>query len=278
MAMRRLVSLFVSCCCILLAFDAAADMVGDTAPTYDSNYTAASKDIPTMAGNTPEDDGRPGVYYFTLGAAAFEHNDYAHAISMYQVAASWAYKPAAYNLAVMYARGQGVPVDLPRGMAWSALAAERNDKQYVEVRELIYSLLTKEQFDEANAIWRDLKKTYGDAVAMPRAEARWADVRSHMTGSRVGSAAGPLQVGSRSTHIAHMYLPNDPNTPLATNGAQVLSGAHDDGSIAYRQLRQSDNPYDPKFELSQLGIATVGPLVNVKDEAPPKPDASKPNP
>jgi hypothetical protein len=267
--------------CMLLGFGTAVfasddATVGAAAPTYDSNYTAHTKEIPSMAGNTPEDDGRPGVYYFTLGASAFMHNDYAHAIRMYEVAASWAYKPAAYNLAVMYARGQGVPVDLPRAMAWIALAAERNDQQYVDVRELIYSMLSKEQFAQANEIWRDLKKTYGDTVALPRAEARWADVRSHMTGSRVGSAAGPLAVGSQSTHIAHMYLPDEPH-PIATGAAQVLTGAHDDGSIAYGQLRQSANPYDPKFELPQTGTATVGPLSSTKEEAP-KADAPKPNP
>ena len=41
---------------------------------------------------------------------------------MYETSASWAYKPAHYNLAVMYAKGEGVPVDRPRAMAWAAHA------------------------------------------------------------------------------------------------------------------------------------------------------------
>jgi TPR repeat protein len=105
---------------------------GNTAPDYSSDYRVGTVDIPAAAGNTPEDDARPGEYYFRIGANAFMHKDYAHAISMYQVAASWAYKPAEFNLGVMYARGQGVPVDLPRAMAWMALAAERGDKEYVD--------------------------------------------------------------------------------------------------------------------------------------------------
>ena len=53
------------------------------------------------------------------------------AIDMYENSASWAYKPAQYNLAVMYMNGEGVPVDKPRAMAWAALAAERSEQEYV---------------------------------------------------------------------------------------------------------------------------------------------------
>ena len=229
---------------------ATADVDAAIAPSYDSNYTAAVNNDARRAGNTPEDDARPGVYFFNLGANAFMHDDYAHAIDMYRVAASWAYKPAEYNLAVIYARGEGVPVDLPRAMAWIALAVERNDKRYVEARELIYSLLTREQFDQANVIWRELKRTYGDEVAMPRAKWRWREARSSMTGSRVGASNGPLSVR--------------------------INGDRTDGSIAYRQLRESNDPYDPKFEQPRVGIATVGPLTEIRNDAAPAADAAQP--
>jgi len=127
----------------------------ETAP-YDSEYAAAAREMGNGF-NTPEADARPGEYYFLLAVHAFRKNDFAFAIQMYEVAAAWAYKPAEYNLAIMYARGQGIPVDLPRGMAWAALAAERNEKRYVEAREAVYAEMTPEQFEEANAIWRGLK-------------------------------------------------------------------------------------------------------------------------
>jgi hypothetical protein len=256
----------------------AAGYMGGDAPSYDSQYSHSMSGNPGMAGNTPEDDARPGVYFFNLGASAFLHNDYAHAIEMYQVAASWAYKPAAYNLAVMYARGQGVPVDLPRAMAWSALAAERNDPQYVEVRELIYPLLSKEQFDQANAIWRELKKTYGDDIAMPRAKARWAEVRSGMTGSRVGSTAAPLAVGIPSPHVSTLLPPPGANGPsrVSTTAADLIRGDKTDGSIAYAQFRESANPYDPKLERQPAGTATIGPLTEIKKGDVPAADAPKP--
>ena len=239
---------------------------------YDSEYAAAEREM-GHGFNTPEADARPGEYYFLLAAHAFRKGDYTFAIQMYEVAASWAFKPAEYNLAIMYARGQGVPVDLPRGMAWMALAAERNEKRYVDAREVVYAEMTKEQFEQANAIWRELKKTYGDEVALRRAKARWAQVRASMTGSRVGSV-GNLSVGmpnpnggdpSGALDKGHILPPGVVNVrSSASSAAEATGGNGVDGSIAYRQLRDSDNPYDPKFQTSALGRATVGPPTTLK--------------
>ena len=249
------------------AADAPAPAQGSYAPDYRSDYRAEVSAIPSVAGNTPEDDARPGEYYFRQGAWAFQHKDFAHAVKMYEVAASWAYKPAQFNLGVMYARGQGVSVDLPRALAWMALAAERNDTQeYVDAKELVYSLLTKDQFAQANELWRELRKTYGDGVALARAKARWAEVRNAATGSHVGSTAAPLMVGNAPTRVAKLPPITGGALHVATEAADVISGYRADGSVVYKQLRESDNPYDPKFERPAAGIATVGPLQPVKDK------------
>ena len=254
----------------------------ESAP-YDSEYAAAAREMGSGQ-NTPEADARPGEYYFLLAVHAFRKNDFTFAIQMYEVAAAWAFKPAEYNLAIMYARGQGIPADLPRGMAWMALAAERNEKRYVDAREVIYAELTKEQFEQANGIWRELKKTYGDEVALRRAKARWAQVKSSMTGSRVGSV-GNLSVGMPNANMGdpsnqkNQKTGNNVHTSSST-AAEITGGNGVDGSIAYRQLRESDNPYDPKFRPGAIGTATVGEPTQVKDGAhdeakPDQPDASK---
>jgi len=253
------------------------------AAPYDSEYAAAAREMGSGQ-NTPEADARPGEYYFLLAVHAFRKNDFTFAIQMYEVAAAWAFKPAEYNLAIMYARGQGIPADLPRGMAWMALAAERNEKRYVDAREVIYAELTKEQFEQANGIWRELKKTYGDEVALHRAKARWAQVRASMTGSRVGSV-GNLSVGMPNANMGdpsnqkNQKTGNNVHTSSST-AAEITGGNGVDGSIAYRQLRESDNPYDPKFKPGAIGTATVGEPTQVKDGAhdetkPDQPDASK---
>ena len=276
---------------------------GNEATVYDSEY-AAEQRLNGTFGNTPESDARPGEYFFMLGANAFRKKDYAFAIQMYEAAASWAFKPAEYNLGVIYARGQGVAVDLPRAMAWMALAAERNETRYVDAREAVYAELAPGQFDQANVIWRDLKTTYGDQVALRRAKVRWAEVRSKMTGSRVGAASN-LQVGgaggdtgdpsnnprlaaaldAKREHgesrgfdkIVQNIKGEKTNTGGATGASDLTGGEAVDGSIAYRQLRETNNPYDPKFA---LGRATVGPLKQVQknqadENAAVKQDAKK---
>lgn len=203
--------------------------------------------------NTPESDGRPGDYFFYLGEMASQKHDYEHAIMMYKVAASWAHKPAEYNLGVLYLSGHGSPVDLPRAMAWFALAAERGGTQFVYAKQLLYTRLTPEQFERANEIWRELLPTYGDAVSLVRAKARWREVRYSATGSRVGSAAMPLRGMS----------------PNFGSGKNIDGMEQTDGSIAYQQLRATDNPYDAAGTSRPLsGTVTVGNLTPMKSDDP----------
>jgi hypothetical protein len=235
----------------------------------------ASPDVPrsrTDRFSTPSDDGRPGEYYFYLGALANQKHDYEHAIAMYKVAASWAYKPAEYNLGVLYLNGHGSPVDLPRAMAWFALAAERNETQYVYAKQLLYAHLTPQQFEEANVIWRELLPTYSDAVALPRAKARWREVLYGATGSRVGSAATHLWIGGMVGLNNHQA---PPNYDVGSGGINAVTpgdvtGVHmTDGAIAYQQLRSSSDPYDPKFDNYLLyGTVTVGILTPVRPDDP----------
>ena len=261
---------------------AAAAPGNENAPNYDSKYAAGAR-LSGAADNTPEADARPGERYFQEGVRAFQKKEYKFAIQMYQVAASWAYKPAEYNLAVIYARGQGVPVDLPRAMAWMMLAAERKEQRYVDAVQAIAAALKPEQVAQTNAILDELRKTYGDEVALRRAKAQWAYVKSHMTGSRVGSA-GHLDVGvpggsggAGGAKVARSLAPQvrQGANPTSTTPGEVAGGEAIDGSIAYRQLLESDNPYDPKFERGAIGTATVGEPV---DGGPAQPAPAKSDP
>lgn len=237
----------------------------DDAPNYNSRDTT---ERPAQWGfGTPEEDGRPGQYFYYRAVDAVKHKQYKFAIDMYETSASWAYKPAQYNLAVIYAKGEGVPVDKARAMAWAALAAERGDQDYVDAREAIYADLSKDEFARANEIWRDLKKTYADTVALERAKTRWAQVKAGITGSRVGGV-GNLKVGAESSGGKLTYITPAGRSAIDGNqvsGASVLTGGSIDGAIAYKQLRESANPYDPKFE-QPTGTATVEPIVPLPDD------------
>ncbi|MBA8884435.1 tetratricopeptide repeat protein [Dokdonella fugitiva] len=248
---------------ILLSAAAAAG--DDLPPRYDSRHNVERPASSRYA--TPEDKGRPGEKFYFDAVRAIAGKDYSFAINMYEVSASWAYKPAQYNLGVIYLKGEGVPVDRPRAMAWFALAAERGDADYVQARELLYADLDKDEFAQANAIWRELKPKYGDAVALARAKMRWAQVKAEQTGSRVG-APGNLKVGSVGSSVRPVRLSPSGRSEangFASSAFGVLGGSSEDGSTAYRQFRESDNPYDPKFEWRSTptpeGTVVVDPLL-----------------
>jgi hypothetical protein len=262
--------------------------------------SASAQQFDGLGVGSPESQGRPGEIYFYRGVAAIRHKDYPFAVQMYQVAASWAYKDAEYNLAVIYLHGEGVPVDRPRAMAWIALAAERGDKRYVDARELIYADLSADEFAHANEIYRELKPDYGDDTALHRAKAKWVETRDAATGSHVGFV-GNLEVGTDSPTGSHNIVPvpkaNERNSPkgtgmpggavkakpdgFATSAFGFTNGNQVDGTIAYRELQATDNPYDPRL---QQGTATVGPLQPIdaktkkdapKDDAPANDEKSK---
>jgi hypothetical protein len=262
----------------LAAFAAPrAALAIDDAPNYNSRDTT---ERPAQWGfGTPEEDGRPGQYFYCRAVDAVKRKQYKFAIDMYETSASWAYKPAQYNLAVMYVKGEGIPVDKPRAMAWAALAAERGDRDYVDAREVIYADLSKDEFAQANAIWRELKKTYADDVALERAKARWAQVKAGITGSRVGGV-GNLKVGAESSGGKLTYIMPNGRSALdanAVSGASVLTGGSIDGSVAYRQLRESANPYDPRFE-QPVGTAIVEPIVPMPNEKTDAPSSNDQHP
>jgi hypothetical protein len=278
MAVQKLSVLFPACFSILtLSSGMAFAGDGNVQPTIPTGYTPVttvatqpgddSREDDTRSFNTPTDDGRPGEYYFVLGVQAVKRGDYEHAMAMYKVSASWAYKPAEYNLGVMYLSGQGTPVDLPRALAWMALAAERGEAQYVRGRQLVYAHLTPAQYDQANVIWRDLLPTYGDEAALPRAKARWREARINATGSRVGSSAAHVMVGGADGTPNHMNNPNYDGSGHVSENPAELAGVHQgDGAVAYQALRTTDDPYDPKV-MPVSGSATIGPLTQVNKGA-----------
>jgi hypothetical protein len=236
------------------------------APDYDSGASAGAMSDSHF--NTPESDGRPGVKFFTYGVQAFRKGDFQHAIAMYKVAASWAYKPAECNLAVMYFKGRGVPVDHARGAAWMVLAAERGEPRYVKARDLMVTVLSQAEFARTDELWGDLKQTYGDAVALRRAKAQWAWVRTHRTGTRVGGVAGELSVGVLDGgHTPRTLSEGGQSAHVATTAFEMLQSGSIDGSVAYRQFQQSDNPYDPVFLKNRTGNVTVEPLQSIKPDS-----------
>ena len=235
---------------------------------------AGSTDMMGANINSLRESAVPGEYFFYKGVEAVKANDYTHAVAMYKVAASWAYKTAEYNLGVIFVKGEGgVPEDHAQGLAWLTLAAERNDAAYVQARDKVRMQLPPDVIAKADALVAELSNIYGDRVALRRAKAHWAEVRNAATGSHLGFASGNLHVGAAEVR-ANANPPKIAGTGGLKGGdkgglksALDINGTHSvQGSQAYSDLRSTDNPYDPKFD----GSVVVGPVSEIDTKAAPK--------
>ncbi len=140
----------------------------------------------------------PGLYYFHKGCDYYKRGQPDAAMHAWEVAAGWAMKDAQYNLGIAYFRGRGIDPDRPRGLAWLALAAERKDEAFETSLAAAWDEATPAEQASANAIWRDLRRHFGDASALPRAQNRYRQEIDQITGSRVGMP-GHVTVWTRST-------------------------------------------------------------------------------
>ena len=254
MTTRHIVALCLSCSVLSFAMTAQAQDYID--------YRSEQGRMQSEA-IAPEDSARPGETFFYKGAHAELKGDTRFANDMFRIAASWAYKPAQYNLGVKYFKGEGVPQDKALGMAWLALAAERSEDEYfARARDLAYTQMTDEEFERANDLWREMRKTYGDATALKRARTRWIQVRNSRTGSHLGAGGAPVLVGGRSKFGRK---PEGKALTESHYGFGVTGAGAVDASVAYRQLLESDNPYDVKFKEAK-GTVTVEDVIPLGDD------------
>ena len=84
---------------LLTAFVAVAAPPVSSANAADSAITySPTLNSPNQRFTAPEDSARPGEMFFYKAANAANKENYAFAAQMYRLSASWAYKPAQYNL------------------------------------------------------------------------------------------------------------------------------------------------------------------------------------
>ena len=77
------------------------------------------------------------------------------AASWYLKAAEQGHVSAQFNLAKMYALGEGVTTDKAFALAWLIVAASNGDKQAGEFRDLLKTMMSREQVDEAQRLAMD---------------------------------------------------------------------------------------------------------------------------
>lgn len=139
----------------------------------------------------------PGTHYFQKGNEAWNSGNVTDAVQLWKKAASWGQKSAQYNLGVVYFMGKGVTRDTPLGLAWLGLAAERGHPLFQKSLKAARHQASVEERAVGKQEFVDLKRGYGDEVALKRAMQRYKSEVRTLTGSRVG-AAGHVKVYSHT--------------------------------------------------------------------------------
>lgn len=137
----------------------------------------------------------PGTEPHYKGVEAYEASRYWKARGHFLTSARFADKMSQFYLGAIYFNGDGVEADHARGWAWFELSAERGYPQMVEIADRIWDQLSSEQRDRGRRILEEeLLPEFGDEVAVPRTARRMKEDRRRMTGSRLGTLPGLMDI------------------------------------------------------------------------------------
>lgn len=115
----------------------------------------------------------PGQFNYCVGRNRLIAGRYAQAVEMFELAASWASKPAQQLLGVMYFNGEGVPRDRALGLAWLQLAAERGDAYATRLLQSALRVANAEEKAGASVDFARMEPRYADRVAALRADNKY---------------------------------------------------------------------------------------------------------
>jgi hypothetical protein len=267
---------------LLLAFLSAGLALGTGTALAHGDYQQLPADGASGAGQTPDgavdleslkklgcpaglENILPGIYYYCVGARDLAENRNAQGLSMLETAAAWGSKPAQYTLGVGYFNGDVAVKNRPLGLAWLGLAAERKDPYYLATFQSAWRKATPTEQIQANALWNQMRRKYGDAVAATRSQRHYQYLRDQMiSGETLGARWCIAGLTARAV--------TPPDSPLVGPGAQSHCDNGWPGNVLAKRL---DKYADSLFDGLQ-GHVTVGPLLQV---SPPgtyqrKPDES----
>ena len=185
----------------------------------------------------------PGDYYFCVGGHRQVDGYEQEAIGYFERAAEWGDKRAQYLLGLMHFQGDGSPVDRPLGLAWLALAAERDDSDIDDALAFARRHSSKAERQQAERLLAEMWPIYADEFTVKRAATRY----------------------ERETRQLRRSLAFDPFSAVLIDGLGYGSAS----SI----LRAMDKRAEQFFEGSRGGTVRIRALDVVRDETTNPADA-----
>ncbi len=130
-----------------------------------------------------------------LAERVYERTEYERAFFIYRnELAPIGDKYAQYMVGFMYLNGKGVEEDRVAASAWYRLAAERDIKEFIGVRDQVMRSLDDAQRAESDRQYIELRRQYGDLVLMAQEIRDDYEILRQRTGSRLGGGGSPVTV------------------------------------------------------------------------------------
>ena len=112
-------------------------------------------------------------------------------------------KYAQYMVGFMYHTGLGVEEDSVSAAAWYQLAAERDTREFVVVRDRLLHVMDQDDADLSRVMYRELRIQYCDLAVLLSSIRRNMRELQGRTGSRVGDQSSPVTVvASRASRFS----------------------------------------------------------------------------
>lgn len=150
----------------------------------------------------------PDIHWRSIALGAYRDGDFGKALDGFKQASRYADKFSQSMVARMYWEGQGTAADRALGYAWMDLAAERGYHDFLQQRELYWSVLSEDERREAVDSGQEVYAEYRDRVAKPRMERELTRVTRNITGSRLGFVSASLYISKNRQKVdmpAHVY-------------------------------------------------------------------------
>jgi len=130
----------------------------------------------------------------------FDAGDYERAFFIYRnELAPLGDKYAQYMVGFMYHTGLGVEEDGVSAAAWYQLAAERDTREFVVVRDRLMHVMDQDDAELSRVLYQELRLRYCDLAVLLSSIKRNVKELQGRTGSRLGDESSPVTVIERQT-------------------------------------------------------------------------------
>ncbi len=160
----------------------------------------------------------------TLAGDLYQQQAYEKAYTLYRVLAEYGDKFSQHRLAVMYQNARGAQQDLVQAYAWSHVAAEASQQDFIHYHRLISRRLNDRQMTEADHLARQYLADYGIYSNLNKAKKVVRKHRSACPGLHSDAVCDHAQTVDLNCKVAKNTKPGHECLALGAVGLSGING------------------------------------------------------